>query len=103
MEKKFKFAIDRGGTFTDCFAQTPSGKQITLKLLSKNPSLYKDAPTYAIQKIIAQEYQTAISSDLIDSQHIEWIRMGTTVATNALLESKGERFCLLITKGFKDL
>lgn len=104
MTKKFKFAIDRGGTFTDCFAITPTNKIITLKLLSKNPTVYDDAPTYAIRKIISEELNVNLHDQpLIDPEYIEWIRMGTTVATNALLESKGERFCLVITKGFKDL
>jgi 5-oxoprolinase (ATP-hydrolysing) len=108
MNKKFKFAIDRGGTFTDVFAITPSNKIITYKLLSKNPLIYDDAPTYAIKKIIAEETKSVSNSssnniNQIDTELIEWVRMGTTVATNALLESKGERFCLLITKGFKDL
>ncbi len=75
-----------------------------MKLLSRNTQFYPDAPTYAIKKIIAEETNTEFKpDDLIDSTQIEWIRMGTTVATNALLESKGERFCLLVTKGFKDL
>ncbi len=104
MAKKFKFAIDRGGTFTDVFAITPENKIITLKLLSRNTEFYPDAPTYAINKIIAEETGSAFEPDqLIDSEQIEWIRMGTTVATNALLEGKGERFCLLTNKGFKDL
>lgn len=94
----------KGGTFTDVYAITPEEKIITLKLLSRNTQFYSDAPTYAINKIISEETKTKFDpSKLIDSSHIEWIRMGTTVATNALLEGKGERFCLLITKGFKDL
>jgi 5-oxoprolinase (ATP-hydrolysing) len=104
MTSKFRFAIDRGGTFTDCFCLTPTNKVVTLKLLSKNPLMYDDAPTYAIKKIIAEETGMPIDTQqLIDTELIEWVRMGTTVATNALLESKGERFCLLITEGFKDL
>jgi 5-oxoprolinase (ATP-hydrolysing) len=103
-ENKFRFAIDRGGTFTDVFAITPDNRVLTLKLLSENPSCYPDAPTYAIKKIIAQETGCELIQDeLIDPSKIEWIRMGTTVATNALLESKGEKFCLVITKGFRDL
>ncbi|RNA32525.1 5-oxoprolinase [Brachionus plicatilis] len=102
-KNKFKFSIDRGGTFTDVFCITPHGKIITEKFLSENPSNYPDAPTYAIKKIISQETGIPIMDDLIDPENIEWIRMGTTVATNALLEGKGDRFCLVITKGFKDL
>lgn len=86
------------------YAITPEEKIITLKLLSRNTQFYADAPTYAIKKIIAQETNSPFKPDeLIDSSLIEWIRMGTTVATNALLEGKGERFCLLVTKGFRDL
>ena len=104
MVSKFRFAIDRGGTFTDCFCLTPNNKAITLKLLSNNPLIYDDAPAYAIKKIIAEETGKSLDTQqLIDTELIEWVRMGTTVATNALLESKGERFCLLITEGFKDL
>jgi 5-oxoprolinase (ATP-hydrolysing) len=104
-EKKFRFAIDRGGTFTDVFALTPTDKVISLKVLSVNPEYYNDAPTYAIRKILKEESTTPIvdNNDLIDPSNIEWIRMGTTVATNALLESKGERFCFIVTKGFRDL
>lgn len=96
--------LNKGGTFTDVYAITPEEKIITLKLLSRNTQFYSDAPTYAINKIISEETNCKFDpSKLIDSNHIEWIRMGTTVATNALLEGKGERFCLLISKGFKDL
>lgn len=103
-ENKFKFSIDRGGTFTDVFAITPQGKHITHKLLSVNPLYYADAPTRAIKEIIARETgRTFNPNDLIDPNDIDWIRMGTTVATNALLESNGDKFCLLITKGFRDL
>ena len=93
----------KGGTFTDVFAITPDNRVLTLKLLSENPLFYPDAPTYAIKKIIAQETGTAVQDGPIDPSSIEWIRMGTTVATNALLEAKGEKFCLVITKGFRDL
>jgi 5-oxoprolinase (ATP-hydrolysing) len=85
------------------FALTPDNRVLTLKLLSENPTCYPDAPTYAIKKIIAEETGTQIQDTPIDPENIEWIRMGTTVATNALLESKGEKFCLIITKGFRDL
>ncbi|CAF0710424.1 unnamed protein product [Brachionus calyciflorus] len=102
-ENKFRFAIDRGGTFTDVFCITPNGKIITQKFLSENPSNYPDAPTYAIKKIIAEETGSFLVDGPIDPNNIEWIRMGTTVATNALLEGKGDRFCLVITKGFRDL
>ncbi|XP_025416669.1 5-oxoprolinase isoform X2 [Sipha flava] len=104
MGGKFKFAIDRGGTFTDIYAKCPNGKVRVMKLLSVDPTNYSDAPREGIRRIL--EMETGISmpqSEAIDSSYIEWIRMGTTVATNALLERKGERMALLITRGFKDL
>uniref|UniRef100_A0A2C9JMB0 5-oxoprolinase n=1 Tax=Biomphalaria glabrata TaxID=6526 RepID=A0A2C9JMB0_BIOGL len=101
---KFQFAIDRGGTFTDIWAKCPNGKVRLMKLLSEDPANYDDAPKEAIRRIIHQETQTLPSKDSqIDTRLIDWIRMGTTVATNALLERKGERMALLITKGFRDL
>ncbi|CAL8070074.1 unnamed protein product [Orchesella dallaii] len=100
---KFRFSIDRGGTFTDVFAQCPSGSVRTYKLLSKNDR-YQDAPTEGIRRIIEMESGKELPpTEPIDSSLIESIRMGTTVATNALLERKGERTGLLITKGFRDL
>ncbi|ODM93006.1 5-oxoprolinase [Orchesella cincta] len=100
---KFRFSIDRGGTFTDVFAQCPSGSVRTYKLLSKH-TCYQDAPTEGIRRIIEMESGKTLQPDApIDSSLIESIRMGTTVATNALLERKGERTGLLITKGFRDL
>ncbi|GAB1602003.1 5-oxoprolinase-like [Argonauta hians] len=101
---KFQFAIDRGGTFTDVFARTPNGSVTVLKLLSVDPANYKDAPTEGIRRIIEKETGQAMPAEQpVDTSCIEWIRMGTTVATNALLERKGERIALVITKGFKDL
>ncbi|KAL3859675.1 hypothetical protein ACJMK2_009883 [Sinanodonta woodiana] len=103
-EGKFQFAIDRGGTFADIWARCPSGKVIILKLLSVDPNNYEDAPREGIRRILEQELGHPISQDQkLDGTCIEWIRMGTTVATNALLERKGTRMALLITKGFKDL
>eukprot|EP00118_Oscarella_pearsei_P010258 m.62328 g.62328 ORF g.62328 m.62328 type:complete len:1245 (+) comp35057_c0_seq3:36-3770(+) len=100
----FRFAIDRGGTFTDVYAECPSGEVRVMKLLSEDPSNYADAPREAIRRIIQEELGCALPKERpLDTSHIEWIRMGTTVATNALLERKGERMALLITKGFKDL
>lgn len=101
---KFCFAIDRGGTFTDLYAKTPGNKIRILKLLSEDPANYADAPREGIRRIIEQE--TGVSTDPskpVDSSNIAWIRMGTTVATNALLERKGERTALVINKGFRDL
>ncbi|XP_072388025.1 5-oxoprolinase isoform X1 [Diabrotica undecimpunctata] len=102
--KKFRFAIDRGGTFTDVFAKCPSGKIRVLKLLSEDPQHYKDAPTEGIRRILHEETGHALDSEgNVDSSLIEWIRMGTTVATNALLERKGEKMAFIINKGYKDL
>ncbi|XP_003760578.2 5-oxoprolinase isoform X1 [Sarcophilus harrisii] len=104
MEGKFQFAIDRGGTFTDVFAQCPGGRVRVLKLLSEDPANYQDAPTEGIRRILEQECGVALPRDQpLDTSRIAWIRMGTTVATNALLERQGERMALLVTRGFKDL
>ncbi|XP_044860743.1 5-oxoprolinase [Mauremys mutica] len=101
---KFQFAIDRGGTFTDLFARCPGGRVRVMKLLSENPASYRDAPTEGIRRVLQEECGTPFPPDHpLDASRIEWIRMGTTVATNALLERKGERIALLITKGFRDL
>lgn len=104
MEDKFCFAIDRGGTFTDVYARCPGGKIRVLKLLSEDPSNYADAPTEGIRRIIEQETgKSSPKTKPVDTSSIGWIRMGTTVATNALLERKGERMALAITEGFRDL
>uniref|UniRef100_A0A3Q1IL25 5-oxoprolinase, ATP-hydrolysing n=1 Tax=Anabas testudineus TaxID=64144 RepID=A0A3Q1IL25_ANATE len=103
-KRKFNFAIDRGGTFTDVFAQLPDGRERVLKLLSWDPQNYKDAPTEGIRRVLEEETGQAFPRDQpVDTSLIGWIRMGTTVATNALLERQGERTALLVTKGFKDL
>lgn len=99
-----RISIDRGGTFTDVHASIPGREDIILKLLSVDPANYQDAPTEGIRRIL--ELATGEPhprGQLLDLYHIESIRMGTTVATNALLERKGARSALLITKGFKDL
>ncbi|TPX14762.1 uncharacterized protein E0L32_005157 [Thyridium curvatum] len=99
-----RISIDRGGTFTDVHASIPGREDIILKLLSVDPANYQDAPTEGIRRIL--ELATGKPhprGELLDLFHIESIRMGTTVATNALLERKGARSALLITKGFKDL
>ncbi|KAI0219976.1 5-oxoprolinase [Lamellibrachia satsuma] len=99
---KFRFAIDRGGTFTDIWAKCPDGSTHVLKLLSEDPVNYRDAPTEGIRRIMEQATGSEMpKTTLIESSQIEWIRMGTTVATNALLERKGERLALLVTSGFK--
>uniref|UniRef100_A0A3B3RXI6 5-oxoprolinase, ATP-hydrolysing n=1 Tax=Paramormyrops kingsleyae TaxID=1676925 RepID=A0A3B3RXI6_9TELE len=101
---KFDFAIDRGGTFTDIFARCPDGRERVLKLLSHDPQNYNDAPTEGIRRILQEETRQAFPRDQpVDTSLIGWIRMGTTVATNALLERQGERTALLVTRGFRDL
>jgi 5-oxoprolinase (ATP-hydrolysing) len=88
----WSFSIDRGGTFTDIVARTPEGRLLTAKLLSENPGQYDDAATAGIRMLM----------DANGGGTIESVKMGTTVATNALLERKGERTLLAITKGFGD-
>lgn len=99
-----RISIDRGGTFTDVHASIPGRDDIILKLLSVDPANYKDAPTEGIRRILEiATGQPHPRGQLLDLFHVDSIRMGTTVATNALLERKGERTALLITKGFRDL
>ncbi len=93
----WKFFADRGGTFTDIVAITPDNQIITYKLLSQNPELYQDAIVQGIRDILGLSPQ-----DSLTSEEIEVIKIGTTVGTNALLERKGDRTVLMITKGFKD-
>jgi 5-oxoprolinase (ATP-hydrolysing) len=97
-----KFAIDRGGTFTDVYAEH-DGVIYVEKLLSEDPSNYKDAPREGVRRLLEKILGIKSAPEDVDSSAIEWIRMGTTVATNALLEHKGAKTALLITKGFKDL
>ncbi|GAB2285300.1 5-oxoprolinase [Dionaea muscipula] len=103
--EKLRFCIDRGGTFTDVYAEIPGQSDgRVMKLLSVDPSNYDDAPIEGIRRIL-EEYtgEKIPRSSKIPTDKIEWIRMGTTVATNALLERKGERIALCVTRGFKDL
>lgn len=101
-----RIAIDRGGTFTDCVGNPGTGRiedDIVIKLLSEDPANYKDAPLEGIRRILSKFTGREIPrGEPIDTSRIESIRMGTTVATNALLERKGERIALVVTKGFKD-
>lgn len=111
---RFRFSIDRGGSFTDVYCETHNvssseneqaqKKRHVLKLLSEDPSNYSDAPTEGIRRLL--EKLSGVPhprGSPVDTSRIESIRMGTTVATNALLERKGERVALVTTKGFADL
>ncbi|HET9352117.1 MAG TPA: hydantoinase/oxoprolinase family protein, partial [Burkholderiales bacterium] len=97
MPERWQFWIDRGGTFTDVVARTPVGALVTHKLLSENPGRYDDAAIAGIREILCLK-----DGEPIPVERIEAIKMGTTVATNALLERKGERTALFITRGFRD-
>src|SRR5467141_663054 len=94
---RWQFWIDRGGTFTDIVARRPDGSIATHKLLSENPGRYRDAAIAGIRKIFNLHEGQPIPAGEIDA-----VKMGTTVATNALLERKGERTVLFITRGFRD-
>ena len=94
----WQFWVDRGGTFTDVVARDPAGSLLTRKLLSENPEQYPDAAVQGIRDLLG-----LAKSDAIPKNTIAAVKMGTTVATNALLERKGDRTLLLITKGFADL
>jgi 5-oxoprolinase (ATP-hydrolysing) len=94
----WQFWIDRGGTFTDIVARDPAGRLSTLKLLSENPERYKDAAVAGIRQCLG-----LAAGAPIPPGPIEAVKMGTTVATNALLERKGERVLLLVNRGFADL
>lgn len=100
-----RIAIDRGGTFTDAWAQIPEhASDVIFKVLSESPDEYDDAPTECIRQILEIASGSPVPrGTLLDLTPVESIRMGTTVATNALLERKGEQVALLITKGFRDL
>ncbi len=95
---KWRFWIDRGGTFTDIVAMDPAGQLHTEKLLSECPESYDDA---ALQGI--RDFLKVGSNDPLPGDRIEEVKMGTTVATNALLERQGEPTVLLVTKGFRDV
>jgi 5-oxoprolinase (ATP-hydrolysing) len=89
--------IDRGGTFTDIVAKRPDGELVSHKLLSENPERYKDAAVQGIRDLLAEAGETEKLIDLVET-----VKMGTTVATNALLERKGDRTLFVTTKGFGD-
>ncbi|MEU7913293.1 hydantoinase B/oxoprolinase family protein [Microbispora bryophytorum] len=94
---RWQFWVDRGGTFTDVVARRPDGRLVTRKLLSENPARYPDAAVAGIRALLEVP-----AGEPIPVERIESVRMGTTVATNALLERRGERTALVITKGFGD-
>ncbi|HEY1607197.1 MAG TPA: hydantoinase B/oxoprolinase family protein [Allosphingosinicella sp.] len=89
---RWSFSIDRGGTFTDVVARAPDGRLLTAKLLSDNPGHYEDAAVEGIRRLMVEQGDGSL----------DVVKMGTTVATNALLERKGERLVLAITRGFGD-
>jgi hypothetical protein len=93
----WQFCIDRGGTFTDIVARTPDGRLLTHKLLSENPDAYADAATAGIADLLGVARSERLPTELIGS-----VKMGTTVATNALLERKGDRVLLIVSQGFRD-
>jgi 5-oxoprolinase (ATP-hydrolysing) len=94
---RWNFWIDRGGTFTDVIGCDPSGKLHARKMLSENPRIYKDAAVQGIRELLGLATGEPIPAGLVGE-----VRMGTTVATNALLERKGERTALITTRGFRD-
>ncbi|MEM8637410.1 MAG: hydantoinase B/oxoprolinase family protein [Cyanobacteria bacterium P01_G01_bin.54] len=94
----WQFWIDRGGTFTDIVAQRPDGSRVVHKLLSENPEQYADAPIQGIREILG-----LTPDDPLPTDQIMAIKMGTTVATNALLEHKGDRVVFVTTQGFRDV
>src|SRR6266567_3885847 len=94
---RWQFWIDRGGTFTDVVARRHDGGIVALKLLSEDPGRYRDAAVEGIRRLLGTAPGAPIAGEAI-----EVVKMGTTVATNALLERKGERTVLFITRGFRD-
>ena len=96
-KKLWQFWIDRGGTFTDLVGKRPDGTLVTHKLLSENPEQYRDAAVAGIRYLLGLNATQAVTPDIV-----QCVKMGTTVATNALLERKGEPTLLVTTKGFRD-
>ena len=94
---RWQFWIDRGGTFTDVVGRKPDGSLVTAKLLSESPGQYEDAALEGIRRLLGLERGTAIPDAAVEA-----VKMGTTVATNALLERKGEPLLLVVTRGFAD-
>ena len=96
-DDRWQFWVDRGGTFTDIVARRPDGGLATHKLLSENPERYRDAAIQGIRDLLG-----VAPGEPIPTDRIEAVKMGTTVATNALLERKGDRTLLLVNEGFHD-
>src|SRR5688572_26650373 len=96
-QKSWDFWIDRGGTFTDVIGRAPDGTLHARKVLSENASAYRDAAVHGIRQLLGLKGREPIPAGSIGE-----VRMGTTVATNALLERKGEPTALITTKGFRD-
>jgi 5-oxoprolinase (ATP-hydrolysing) len=94
---RWQFWIDRGGTFTDLVARCPDGSMVTAKLLSENPEQYRDAAVEGIRRLLGLG-----PGEVITAERVEHVKMGTTVATNALLERRGDRTLLVTTRGFRD-
>ncbi len=95
--QRWQFWIDRGGTFTDIVGRQPDGNLVTLKLLSDNPEQYRDSAVAGIRRLLG-----LAPTEPITPERVECVKMGTTVATNALLERKGEPTLLVTTRGFRD-
>jgi 5-oxoprolinase (ATP-hydrolysing) len=96
-KRKWQFWIDRGGTFTDVVGRSPDGTLVTHKLLSDHPGQYRDAAVAGIRHLLGLQ-----PGEAIRPEQVECVKMGTTVATNALLERKGEPTLLVTTRGFRD-
>ncbi len=94
---RWQFWIDRGGTFTDIVGRRPDGQLVTLKLLSDNPEQYRDSAVAGIRQLLG-----LAADEPITPERVECVKMGTTVATNALLERRGEPTLLITTRGFRD-
>src|SRR5436309_9374042 len=97
MSQAWDFWVDRGGTFTDVVGRKPDGTLTAHKLLSENPEAYRDAAVQGMRDLLGLKQGEAIPAGKVGA-----VKMGTTVATNALLERKGDRTLLVTTKGFRD-
>lgn len=104
MPQRIQISVDRGGTFTDVWANIPGKGEVIFKLLSVDPENYEDAPTEGVRRVLEAYTEKEINKQSkLDGSLIEWIRMGTTVAINALLEKKGDSFLYVTTESFTDV